>query len=408
VPTLLSVNNYFYRRGGAEVVFSSQNEMLSNLGWKIVPFAMKHEKNDESIYADGFVDEIEFGKSYGLMQKLSMASKIVYSFEARKKIEQCINNTSPDIAHLHNIYHHISPSILSSLKNKQVPIVMTLHDLKIACPAYKMLTHDGVCERCKSGSFLPLIQQKCNKNSKGLSALIAFESTVHKALKSYEKVDKFIVPSKFYLEKFVEWGWDRSRFVYIPNCIEISHFKADVTPGTSFVFFGRLSEEKGMMTLLKAAVIADVPVEIVGEGELSQQARDYAAEHELDVQFHGYQRGEDLYAIIRGARAIVLPSEWYENAPISILEAYALGKPVIGADIGGIPEMVREGETGLLFPSGDHHALAEALKTVQGMPDRELAAMGKEGRQWVEASFSAEQYQQSLLKLYRELGVKDA
>jgi len=408
VPTLLSINNYFYRRGGAEAVFLSQNEMLQGLGWKVIPFAMHHKHNFETPYAKYFVDEIEFGQSYGIQQKLSMASKIIYSWEARRCVEWCIQDTSPHIAHLHNIYHHISPSILSSLKKYHIPIVMTLHDLKVACPAYKMLTHDGVCERCKGGSVLPLIQHKCIKDSRVLSALVALESTVHKVMKLYHKVDRFIVPSKFYLEKLVEWGWDRNKFVYIPNCIDVSQFKANIQPGKSYVFFGRLSEEKGIMTLLQAAKIASVPVDIVGEGELSKQARDYAEQYSLDVTFHGYQRGEQLYSIIREAKAVVLPSEWYENAPISILEAYALGKPVIGANIGGIPEMVKEGKTGILFPSGDSQALAKVLQRFQALQSIEVESMGQQGRAWVEASFSSVQYQGALLSLYADLGVKDA
>ena len=406
MPTLLSVNNYFYRRGGAEAVFLSQNEMLVKLGWKVVPFAMQHEKNGTSEYSGSFVRKIEFGDSYSLLQKIKMASKIIYSQEAKENMEKLIQKTSPSIAHLHNIYHHISPSILSSLKDHGVPVVMTLHDLKVACPAYKMLTHDGVCERCKGGRVLPLIQHRCIKGSLALSALIALESTVHKVMKLYDKADKFIVPSQFYLEKLVEWGWDRSKFVYIPNCIEVDRFKADPKPGIPFVFFGRLSEEKGVMTLLKAAKLASVVVEIVGEGELSEQAKSYAQEHDINVKFHGFQSGEDLYAVIRRARAVVLPSEWYENAPISILEAYALGTPVIGADIGGIPEMIREGETGVLFPSGNSEALAQTLVSFQSMPDEKLYTMGESARAWVELSFSTSSYQKSLLSLYQTLGVE--
>ena len=406
VPTLLSVNNYFYRRGGAEAVFLSQNDMLQKKGWKVIPFAMQHEKNMKTVYAEHFADEIEFGQSYGVVQKVKMAAKIIYSFEARKKIEHCIDQTAPDIAHLHNVYHHLSPSIISGLKHKKVPIVMTLHDLKIACPAYKMLSHDGVCERCKSGNVWPLLKQKCIKGSRVLSTLIAIESSVHRMLKLYEQVDRFIVPSQFYLEKFVEWGWDRDKFVYIPNCIDVVNFEAKYTVGEAFVYFGRLSEEKGVMTLLKAAKLASVTLEIVGEGEMTAQAKAYAQAHNIKVTFHGFQSGENLYAIIRRARAVVLPSEWYENAPISILEAYALGTPVIGANIGGIPEMVREGETGVLFPYGDSEALAQTLLSFQSMPEEQLSAMGKSARVWVEASFSTSSYQKSLLSLYQILGVK--
>ncbi len=408
MPTILSVNNYFYRRGGAEVVFQEQNALLTSIGWQVIPFAMTHTKNDPSDFSSGFVDELEFGENYGFMKKLFLASKTIYSFEARKKIRKIIHTYKPQIAHLHNVYHHISPSILSELKQQHVPIVMTLHDLKIACPAYKMLTHDGVCERCKSGNLLPIIKNKCIKNSLALSSLIFLESSVHRMLGLYQQVDRFIVPSHFYLEKLVEWGWPREKLTYIPNCIDASQFQLSSTAGNSFVYFGRLSEEKGILTLLKAAAKASVRVDIIGEGELSAQARQLADTLGVDACFHGYQRGESLYTIIQSARAVVLPSEWYENAPISILEAYALGKPVIGANIGGIPEMIKEGVTGALFPSADSEALASILKDFSLLSQDKLTEMGYCARQWVDKSFSTQNYKESLLKLYTELGVDDA
>ena len=149
-------------------------------------------------------------------------------------------------------------------------------------------------------------------------------------------------------------------------------------------------------------------IDIIGEGELSAQARQLANTLGVDACFHGYQRGESLYTIIQSARAVVLPSEWYENAPISILEAYALGKPVIGADIGGIPEMIKEGVTGALFPSADSEALASILKDFSLLSQDKLTEMGYCARQWVDKSFSTQNYKESLLKLYAELGVDDA
>ena len=402
-PTLLSINNYFYRRGGAEVVFLEQNRLFQKEGWQVVPFAMKHDKNNESEWQSYFVDEIEFGQNYSFLQKVGSAFKVMYSVEAQKKISALVDEVQPDIAHAHNIYHHISPAIFNTLKSKGIPTVLTLHDLKIACPAYKMLTHDGVCERCKEGSLLNVVKHKCIKNSGVLSTVVMFEAFVQRMMKTYSKgVDKFIVPSRFYLEKLVEWGWPREKFVYIPNFVDISNIEPKGLSGDSFVFFGRLGAEKGIKTLVLAAKKSGVKVKIVGTGPIENELKELI---DTNVELLGYQSGEALFNIIRDARAVILPSEWYENAPISIMEAYALERPVIGANIGGIPEMIREGKTGALFESGNIEALATVLTKFNQMEPSELLEMGKAGRKWVEKDFTVERYVDRVQTLYRTLGV---
>jgi glycosyltransferase involved in cell wall biosynthesis len=404
--TLLSINNYFYRRGGAEVVFLEENRLFSEKGWKVVPFAMKHDQNDNNEWEHYFVDTIEFGDNYSMFQKVKNAFKISYSFEAREKIGKLVDEALPSIAHAHNVYHHISPSIFEKLKSKGVPTVLTLHDLKLACPAYKMLTHDGVCERCKSGNLFNVVTNKCVKNSSVLSTVIFFESVVQKLVGSYQKnVDKFVVPSKFYLEKFVEWGWPRDRFVYIPNFVDVGHLKPIGEPGDAFVYFGRLGSEKGVATLIKAVANTGNKLIVVGTGPLEEELKILASNINADVQFVGYQSGEDLFNYIRQSKAVVLPSEWYENAPISIMEAYALERPVIGANIGGIPEMIKNNETGFLFESGDVDSLSSVLTEVSNLEPEQIVSMGKNGRAWVETDFTVEKYYERLVALYRELGV---
>lgn len=407
MKTLLSINNYFYKRGGAETVFFEQNDMLEKDGWNIVPFAMQHDQNLPSEWESYFVDEIEMGKPYRLSQKMRCVPKIIYSFEARQKIDWLIDASQPDIAHAHNVYHHISPAIFGILKKRGIPVVLTLHDLKIACPAYKMLTHDGICERCKGGQLWHLARHRCVKDSLALSALILMESTVHRLLGSYrDHVDRFIVPSKFYLEKFVEWGWPREKFRYIPNFVESRRDRPSGSPaGAAFLFIGRLSAEKGIATFVRAVAEAGVTGWIAGTGPEERSLRCLAAETGADITFLGYRTGDDLRDVVRAARAVVVPSEWYENAPMSILEAYALQKPVIGARIGGIPELVQEGRTGSLFDSGNVPALARRLRRYARMGDHTIVQMGKNGRDWIRDAFSPERYRSNLLAVYREMGV---
>lgn len=407
MSTLLSINNYYYHRGGAETVFLEHNRMFERKGWRVTPFAMKHPRNLATEWDRYFVEEIEFGQRYTPVQKLMRVPKVIYSFEARRKLDLLIRHTGPAIAHAHNIYHHISPSILGLLKRRNVPVVLTLHDLKIACPAYSMLAPDGVCERCRGGRIHNVVTNRCIKGSLALSSVAFAEAALHRVMGTYEKcVNRFVVPSRFYIGKLVEWGYPESRFKHVPNFVDPGNSRPAFTPGKSFLYVGRLSREKGLATLIRAAAEAGLPVSLVGNGPQLEELRSLAAELSADVEFRGFLGGEELQDAIRAARAVVLPSEWYENAPMSVLEAYALGKPVIGARIGGIPELVRESETGFGFPSGDVAALADLLRQVADSPDSRIEEMGRAGRLWVEQDFSAARYLERVVAIYEELGVK--
>jgi glycosyltransferase involved in cell wall biosynthesis len=406
MPTLLSINNYYYYRGGAETVFLEQNRMLEAASWAVVPFAMRHPKNLATPWSEYFVDEIEFGQAYSLAGRLARAPKVIYSFEARRKLAKLLERARPDVCHAHNIYHHISPSILGLLKRRGVPTVLTLHDLKIACPAYNMLTHDGICERCRGGRLYNVVAHRCIKGSLALSTVVFAESVLHRLLGSYSTcVSRFLVPSRFYIEKLCEWGYPRSLFRYMPNFVDVARSQPQFSAGAGFVYFGRVSREKGLATLVRAAAAARCKLSIVGTGSQLDELKALAAQLGADVAFPGYLVGEPLQAAVRAARGVVLPSEWYENAPMSVLEAYALGKPVIGARIGGIPELIRENETGLTFASGDEASLAAALRDLDARPASAVEAMGRAGRSWVEQDFTAEAYRARLLETYRELGV---
>lgn len=404
---LLSINNYYYYRGGAETVFLEQNRMLEALGWEVAPFAMHHAENLTTPWSRYFVDEIEFGGAYSVAQKLLRAQKVIYSFEARRKLGRLIDELRPDVAHAHNIYHHISPSILGLLERRGIPTVMTLHDLKIACPAYNMLASDGVCERCKGGHLYNVVVQRCIKGSAMLSSVVLAEAVLHRLIGSYRSgVSRFVVPSQFYVSKLTQWGAPSHLFRHVPNFVDVSRYQPRFAVGDGFLYLGRLSREKGLATLIRAAAAAGCRVSIAGTGPQLEELRALARETRANVAFLGYLTGAALHEEVRGARAVLLPSECYENAPMSVLEAYALGKPVIGARIGGIPELIREGETGLTFSSGDVASLTAALQSFMMRSRTDIEEMGRNGRRWVEAEFTADLYRDRLLDIYRELGVR--
>ena len=402
--TLLSINNYYYHRGGADVVFFRHNGMLHDAGWDVVPFAMNHRMNIGGERSE-FVSELEYGReSDGLVATIRKGLKSVYSFEARSKLARLIDRAGPSLCHAHNIYHHLSPSILGLVRSRGIPLVMTLHDLKIACPAYTMLTHDGICERCKDGRLYQVVTHRCMKGSLALSALVMLESYLHVALGSYlRNVDRFVVPSRFYVRKLVEWGFPAERFEYVPNFVATESFEACYAPGSRFVYFGRLTREKGVATLIHAAAEARVGVDIVGTGPQENELKALAAGR--DVRFLGYLTGTKLNAAVCAARAVVVPSEWYENAPLAGLEGAALGKPLVVARIGGLPELVVDGESGWTFESGSVPDLAATLRRVAELSETQVAAAGMAARRRIEDEFSPERYLERIRGVYGRLGV---
>jgi len=403
MPSLLSINNYHYMRGGSDRVYLETAQMFRSAGWHTSFFSMHHPRNEATQWSKYFIDEIEFGHAYSVRQKLAMAAKVVYSFESQKKISALIRDHRPDIAHAHIVGHHISASVFPTVKRQGIPLVMTSHDLKVACPAYKMLSKGEICEKCKNGKTWNVALRACIKDSYPVSALIALESAVAKSLGLYRKwIDRMIVPSRFYEAKLAEWGFPREKIVYIPNYMD-TDVACKTRAGTGILYFGRLAPEKGVSTLIAASRKANIPVLILGAGPEEDNLRRQAESLSAPVEFGGYRAGRDLWNAVEAARVVVIPSQWYENAPMSVLESFARGTPVIGADIGGIPELVRHGETGWLFESGNRVELATLLQQVQSASDDKILHMGRSASTFARNHFSRDRYRQALEKLYGEL-----
>lgn len=402
---LLAINNYYYRRGGAESIFLDHIKMFEAIGWEVAPFAMQHPYNLPSQWSEHFVAEIEYGRDSNALTKFKQAAKIIYSREARRNVTALIERARPTIAHAHNVYHHLSPSVFSALKQAGVPTVMTAHDLKLACPAYKMLTHGSICEKCRGGRIHNVVVNRCVKDSLTLSGLILVETLTHRGLGLYrDTLDRIVMPSRFYLTKLIEWGWRPEQLVYVPNFVEATDVPSDWEEDDYFVYAGRLAPEKGLATLIRAAALSDLKVVIAGSGPEEGALKRLAFDLGADVTFAGYVDGPALQRLIGQAKALVLPSEWYENAPVSVLEAYALGTPVIGASIGGIPELIREDETGFSAVSGDVEDLARTMTRMAALPARARASMGAAGRDWTLREFSSDLYRDRMLDVYRSVG----
>jgi glycosyltransferase involved in cell wall biosynthesis len=400
---ILLVNKYNFIKGGAEKHFFMLKELLESHGHTVVVFAMKHPKNQPSPYEKYFVSFADFEKVSWGWKGLQTALRTIYSWEARRKMEHLIKAERPDIAHIHNIYHQISPSILPVLKKYRIPVVQTLHDYKLISPNYS-LYHDGqICEITKGGCYYRAVGHKCVKGSRAASLVCAIEMHIHKLFGWYENnVDAFIAPSRFLMDKVKEWRTRVKKIIMLPYFINKTDTSPSDQPGDYFLFFGRLSEEKGVPVLLRAMKGVDLPLRIVGTGPEEAHLKAIANEIGLPhIQFMGFQSGQTLTDIIRGARAVIVPSLWYENCPLVIQEAYQQGRPVVATDLGGMKENVTDGVTGRLFKLGSAEELTIILKELVAQPDL-ARTYGRQAFEYAQ-KFDADEFYKRLMELYESL-----
>jgi glycosyltransferase involved in cell wall biosynthesis len=366
---------------------------------------MVHELNLPSPFSKYFVSNIDLNAKGNYFQYIKTAGRILYSFEAKRKIAALIREEKPDVAHLHNVCHHLSPSIIDALKENQVPTVMTLHDFKLVCPAYYLLRDGCLCDKCRGGRYYHCFINHCTRGSSYLrSALNMLEMYLHhQILHVYEKVDLFISPSRFLKRKIKEMGF-KGEIAHLPNFVNVAEYQPTYEwKEEKILYFGRISREKGLVTLIDVVKSLDVQLEIVGEGPQKE-----ALEKKIDgegiknIRFLGYKNGNELQEEVQKSMFVVLPSECYENNPCSVLEAFALGKPVIGSRIGGIPELVENGETGLTFEPRNSSDLKEKIKILTENKTL-IVKMGKNARRVVEEKLNPEKHYKDLLTIYEKV-----
>ncbi|MDP3024957.1 MAG: glycosyltransferase family 4 protein [candidate division Zixibacteria bacterium] len=401
---ILFVNKYYHPSGGPETVMLQSKEKLESLGNEVILFSMQHPRNLETCYSKYFVCNADYNNSNSFFNKAKMSLNIFYSLEAKKKMELLLEEEKPDLAHLHNIYHQISPSILPVLKKKGVPVVMTLHDFKLVCPNYTFLRKGDPCESCEGKHFYRAVIHKCVKNSYWKSLVCAVEMYLHKILRIYESVDRFIVLSQFSKERFISYGLPEDKLTFLPNYIEIPSLPKSEAQERYILFFGRLSDKNGIFTLIKAMKrLLEIKLLVLGEGEQKELIQNYIRENKMEnVQILGFKKGEELRKLIRESSFTVFPNHYYHLCPMTILESFGFGKPVIGSNLGSVPELIEDGVNGLLFEPKNVDDLADKIRYLFHHP---LLAekMGISARKKVEEKYSEEEYYKKLLGLYDSL-----
>ena len=399
---ILLINKFLYPKGGDAISTIETGKLLQNKGHIVFFWGMKSPNNPPFLFDEYFVEEINYEGNLSLRIKLASVFNLMYSLEAKHKIAQLIKIVKPDVVHLNNFAHQISPSILDVFCKFRIPMVMTMRDYKLVCPSYSMLADGKPCERCKNGRYYFCFLKKCTKNS----FLKSFVNTVemylhHKILHVYDKIDTFIAPSKFMLNKVREMGF-KKKIVYLPNFVDIEEFKPQYEwEEESIVYMGRLSYEKGVVTLIDAVKGIPIKLKIIGDGPLRETLISKAEGENIDnVEFLGYKTSNELKKLVKKSMFTVLPSECYENSPRVVLESFALGKPVIGARIGGIPELVMDEETGLTFEAGDRKDLKEKIMFLINSPNR-IIEMGKNARKFAVEKFNSDRYYSKLMQIYQ-------
>ncbi len=386
----------------------SLKRLLEDKGHKVIVFSMKHPLNFQSEYSRYFVDYINYDqavKRINLSMGFEVLSRAVFSLEAKRKMERLIEDERPDIAHLQNIHHHITPSIFYPLKRNGIPIVWTLHDFVLICPNTSFLANGRICERCKKRRYFwpPLI--RCKKNSFLASLVAGIETTLHRLMRVNDLVDVFIAPSGFLRNKLIEYGFNGEKIVCINNFNNVGIISDTEGTGDYYLYIGRISFEKGIKTLIDAAIMTNSgTLKIIGEGPLKEQMLSYIKSrgNNAKIEFLGHRNHDEVIEFLKGARFLVLPSECYENFPYSVIEAFSCGKPVIASRLGGIPEIVKNWKTGLLFPPGNTENLGLKIRFLMKHPDK-TRMMGESAKEFVKERLNRDSYYKKLMEVYNRL-----
>lgn len=392
---ILMVNKFLYPNGGSETYIFRLGERLQSLGHEVQYFGMEHPNRIVGNRAEQYTKNMDFHGGSRL-SKLTYPLKTIYSSDAKKKMLAVLKDFNPDIVHLNNFNYQLTPSVIYAVKKyrklskRHVKIIYTAHDYQLVCPNHMMYDSSGnLCENCVGGSTTACIKGRCIHGSFAKSAVGAAESALYRMLGTYKYIDAVICCSEFMKSKLDKSPVLAGKTVVMHNFIEKPE-KKEVRKEDYVLYFGRYSREKGIETIARAKNINFI---CAGSGPMEGYVNSLP-----NVKNLGFKTGEALEMLIRKAKCSVYPSIWYENCPFSVMESIAHGTPVVGADIGGIPELIRDGETGILFESGNTQAFENAVNRIM-KDDKRASQMA---RNCLDAEFdTVETYTEKLMEIYK-------
>lgn len=365
---------------------------------------MQDERNISDSNSDLFVSHIDFkelDRNKNLLTGLRVMRRVIYSTEARKKFSQILERLHPDIIHLQNIHAHITPSIIFEAKKRGLPVIWTLHDYKLVCPNSHFLIDKKreICEACSRNLYYQAILKRCKKDSLLASAMAAIEAYAHRIMGLRNNVDFFIAPSAFLRRKLIDRGFPPEKVKHLPLFLPDDMFNKGNEDKGYLLFLGKLELIKGIFPLLYACKQApEVNLVMAGQVRASQASKLFKL-FSKNVRYVGMKKGDELRRILFETSALVLPSLWYENQPFSIIEAFAAGKPVIASNLGGMTELVKNSNGGLLVQPGDVQAITEAMKWIV-THEQKTKEMGQAAREYAIREHSAQKHYDRLIQIY--------
>jgi glycosyltransferase involved in cell wall biosynthesis len=359
---ILQINKYLKYKGGSETYMFELSKELEKRGHEVKFWGMYDKDNVKNDFPEWEADEVNFKTLKGIRAKIVTTTKIIYSTTNRKKVGQVLDAFKPDIVHLHNYNHELTPSILPEIKKRNIKIVQTVHDGKMVCPYHRLFNFEtnNTCTKCVTGSNFNCVKDKCFDNSLVKSAIGAFEQTLYDWLNFYNKyIDKFIIPSQF-LANLIENKIDKKKIRVLHNFTSLEFRQRLDNIQYDFIFFGRISEEKGIFELLD--IIKDLPVSllIIGDGPVTQEVKSKIADIP-NITFVGPKYNKELFDLLQKGKYVIQPSKWFENCPMTIIESYALQIPVVGSNHSGIKELIEDGKTGYLIDFNDQDKARKKL-----------------------------------------------
>jgi len=412
---ILQIHKYYSKKrgGGSVSAFFETKKLLEKKGHDVIVFSMQDKDNELSAESMYFAEHFDIRKAKSIFHKLWLVPRVIYNRDAVKKLDRLLTSEKPDIAHVHNIYHYLTPGIFPVLKKHGIPIVFKLSDYHVICPNYKLFAHGKIDCSCENGKYYKLFFNKSINNSYAESFVGMVEGYVNKWYKFYGNVDIFLAPSEFMRELSVRYGVPREKIKILRNVLNFDAYTKIYEKEKIFLYMGRISDEKGLTVAVDAMKILKEKkmlngwkFVIAGKGPHEKFLHEYVKKNNVEnvVEFAGFcEKGSDVWTNLMGQSSVaILPSVWYDNSPIAISESMAFGSPVIVSDFGGTKEMLEDGKSGFVFKTNSSVDLANKMQKF--IDNGELVQiMGEEAKKHIHNLNNEEKYYQTLMEIYKNI-----